>query len=211
MGPELGQNISPTGWVRKRGMIFTSHHDAPVAFPDSMRVLDATVTRVARGSGKVIGPDQRVDVITGLKAMTIWSAWQHYEEKSKGSIETGKLADFVILSRDPTKGDPNTIDQIKVTETIKEGATIFRLTVEEQRKADLMIRPGQDGRNAFTRFLTAAAVYRDLEQLPPYLRQAGTVEYFVNGPHDRGCVVRVLDEMVMAMLRDKSAEAEPAQ
>jgi predicted amidohydrolase YtcJ len=51
----LGQNISPTGWVRKRGMIFTSHHDAPVAFPDSMRVLDATVTRVARGSGKVIG------------------------------------------------------------------------------------------------------------------------------------------------------------
>ena len=112
-------NISPTAWVRNRGMIFTSHHDAPVAFPDSMRVLDATVTRVARGSGKVIGPDQRVDVITGLKAMTIWPAWQHYEEKTKGSIEVGKLADFVILSRDPTKGDVNTIDRIKVTETIE--------------------------------------------------------------------------------------------
>jgi hypothetical protein len=45
-------------------MKFTSHHDAPVAFPDSMRVLDATVTRVARGSGKIIGPHQRVDVVT---------------------------------------------------------------------------------------------------------------------------------------------------
>ena len=134
-------------------MIFTSHHDAPVAFPDSMRVLDATVTRVARGSGKIIGPDQRVDVITALKAMTIWPAYQHYEEKTKGSIEVGKLADFVILSRDPTRGDPNTIDRIKVTETIKEGATIFRLTAEEQRKADLMLKPDRNGEYAFARFL----------------------------------------------------------
>ncbi len=77
--------------------------------------------------------------------MTIWPAYQHFEEKTKGSIEVGKLADFVILSRDPTKGDPNTIDQIKVTETIKEGATIFRLTPEEQRKADLMLKPDRNG------------------------------------------------------------------
>jgi len=159
VGPVLGQNISPTGWVRKRGMIFTSHHDAPVAFPDSMRVLDATVTRVARGSGKVIGPDQRVDVITALKAMTIWPAWQHYEEKSKGSIEVGKLADFVILSRDPTKGDPNTIDRIRVTETIKEGATVFKLTAEEQRKADLMLKPDGSGETAFSRFVRGGSAH----------------------------------------------------
>jgi hypothetical protein len=49
-GPEVGMNISPTGWARKRGMIFTSHHDAPVAFPNSMCVLDATVTRRARAA-----------------------------------------------------------------------------------------------------------------------------------------------------------------
>ncbi len=40
VGPEAGQNISPTGWAMARDMIFTSHHDAPVAFPDSMRVLE---------------------------------------------------------------------------------------------------------------------------------------------------------------------------
>lgn len=157
LGPVLGQNISPTGWVLERGMKFTSHHDAPVAFPDSMRVLDATVTRVARGSGKVIGPEHRVDVITALKAMTLWPAWQHYEEKTKGSIEAGKLADFVILSRDPTQGDPNTIDQIKVTETIKEGNTIYALTAETQRKADLTIRPDAKGNNAFASALNAMA------------------------------------------------------
>ncbi len=50
-------------------MIFATHTDAPVAFPDSMRVLDATVTRRTR-SGDILGPDQRVDVMTALKAMT---------------------------------------------------------------------------------------------------------------------------------------------
>jgi hypothetical protein len=127
VGPEAGVNISPTGWALKRGMIFSSHHDAPVAFPDSMRVLDATVTRRARGSGRIVGPEHRVDVITALKAMTIWPAYHHFEEKTKGSLEPGKLADFVILSKDPTAVEPATIADIEVTETIKEGRTIFRL------------------------------------------------------------------------------------
>jgi hypothetical protein len=59
--------------------------------------------------------------------MTIWPAYQHFEEKTKGSLEMGKLADFVILSKDPTKVEPATIADIRVTETIKEGKTIFRL------------------------------------------------------------------------------------
>ncbi len=74
VGPELAPNISPTGWVTERGMMFSTHHDAPVAFPDSMRVLDATVTRRTRRDGVVLGPEQRVDVTTALKAMTIWPA-----------------------------------------------------------------------------------------------------------------------------------------
>jgi predicted amidohydrolase YtcJ len=127
VGPVAGMDISPTGWVRRRDMIFTTHHDAPVAFPDSMRVLDATVTRRARGSGRIVGPHHRMDVITALKAMTIWPAYQHFEEKTKGSLEVGKLADFVVLSKDPTQVEPTTIADIKVTETVKEGRTIFRL------------------------------------------------------------------------------------
>ena len=60
-------------------------------------------------SGDIIGPAQRVDVMTALKAMTIWPAWQHFEEGTKGSIEIGKLADFVILSADPTAVDRETL------------------------------------------------------------------------------------------------------
>lgn len=148
VGPKLADNISPTGWCLDRGMKFTSHHDAPVAFPNSMRVLDATVTRRSR-SGDIIGPAQRVDVMTALKAMTIWPAWQHFEEDTKGSIEVGKLADFVILDKDPTAVDPETLDQIKVVETIKEGVTVFDLSSAKNAAASL--QPGGASELAFTR------------------------------------------------------------
>ena len=124
VGPELCQNISPTGWARERGMIFTTHHDAPVALPNSMRVLDATVTRRSR-SGRIVGPEQRVDPYTALRAMTIWPAFQIFEEDRKGSIEVGKLGDFVILSANPLEVDPNTLADLKVVGTIKEGATVW--------------------------------------------------------------------------------------
>ncbi len=125
LGPERGSNISPTGWALARGMIFTSHHDAPVAFPDSMRVLSSTVTRVARGSGEVVGPQHRVPPLVGLKAMTLWAAYQHFEDKTKGSIEPGKVADFVVLSDNPLTIDPLRIAGIQVLETIKGGRVVY--------------------------------------------------------------------------------------
>lgn len=140
VGPEAGMNISPTGWALKRGMIFTSHHDAPVAFPDSMRVLDATVTRRSR-TGVIVGPDHRVDPITGLKAMTIWAAYQQGEEGQKGSLEPGKLADLVILSKDPTAVKPEAIADIKVMQTIKEGQTINARDAGKQARAPADITP----------------------------------------------------------------------
>jgi predicted amidohydrolase YtcJ len=90
-----------------------------------MRVLDATVTRRSR-SGDILGPAHRVDVITALKAMTIWPAWQHLEDTDKGSIEVGKLADFVILSGDPTAVDPESLDQLRVMATIKENVVVYQ-------------------------------------------------------------------------------------
>lgn len=125
VGPERAMFISPTGWVRQRGMIFTTHHDAPVALPNSMRVLDATVTRRSR-SNRIIGEDQRVSPYVALQAMTIWPAFQIFEETRKGSIQVGKLGDFVVISGNPLEVDPETIDQLQVVETIKEGRTVWR-------------------------------------------------------------------------------------
>lgn len=196
VGPMAADNISPTGWFRQRGSIFTTHHDAPVALPDSMRVLDATVTRRTR-SGDILGPAQRVDVLTGLKAMTLWAAYQQFEEGSKGSIEVGKLADMVILSDNPTEVPPDDIEKIQVTETIKEGVTIFALTPDEIIKGDLMLPRGTPD-VPFQRFLNAASVYRDFAASGGPMRPgiASVLRQMADAPHDRGCVTRLLDDIV---------------
>jgi predicted amidohydrolase YtcJ len=124
LGPERAANISPTKWLKDAGIPFSSHHDAPVAFPDMMRVLSATVNRVTR-SGQVLGPNQRVEPIVGLKAITLWPAMQYNEGKSKGSIEVGKLADFAILSDNPITIDRLKIEEIKVLKTIKEDKIVY--------------------------------------------------------------------------------------
>lgn len=134
LGPERAVDIVPTGWALARGMIFTSHHDAPVAMPDSMRVLGATVTRVTR-SGQVLGPEHRTTPLVALQAHTLWSAYQHFEEKSKGSLEVGKLADFAVLDGHPLTVDPMKIADIKVVETIKEGKTVYRRDLAPKKVA----------------------------------------------------------------------------
>ena len=72
-------------------------------------------------------PDQRVDPTTGLKAISLWAAKQYGEDKMKGSIEVGKLADFVVLSDNPTTIDRLKISEIKVLKTIKQDKLIYEL------------------------------------------------------------------------------------
>jgi predicted amidohydrolase YtcJ len=124
LGPERADNISPTGWVLERDMMFGSHTDAPVALPDSMRVLSATVTRRSR-TGDILGPMHRVSVDVGLKSLTLWPAWQHFEEDLKGSIESGKLADFVVLSDNPLTVPEDELAEIVVMQTIKEDRVVY--------------------------------------------------------------------------------------
>jgi len=140
-------------------------------------------------------------VITALKAMTIWPAWQHYEEASKGSIEVGKLADLVILSRDPTKGDVNTIDRIKVSETIKQGRSVFTLDAKARPQAGLSIEPGDGGQgSSFQRFLAGAAAYREQAGGPLPLQASLRLPRWPDQGHDAACVSGFLNELSAAML-----------
>jgi len=125
IGPELAQRISPMRSALDAGMRATSHTDAPVALPNLMQVMWATVNRTSR-SGKVMGPDQRLTPAEALKTITLWGAYEHFEEATKGSLEPGKLADMVVLSDNPLTIEPARINTIVVLETIKEGKTVFR-------------------------------------------------------------------------------------
>ena len=125
IGPERAQQISPINSALKKGLHVTSHTDAPVAFPNLMMILWTTVNRVSR-SGTVIGPDERLTPYQALQSITIWGAWQHFEEDRKGSLKAGKLADLVILDKNPLKVDPMTLKDIRVMETIKEGQSVYK-------------------------------------------------------------------------------------
>lgn len=125
LGQERAARISPAVSALKRGIIFTQHHDAPVAMPNSIMILASQVNRTTR-SGKVLGPEQRVSIKDALKSITINAAYQYFEEGHKGSLEQGKLADLVVLDKNPLKVEPAAIKDIKVLETIKEGISIYK-------------------------------------------------------------------------------------
>ena len=124
-GKAQAMYISPMRDAIDAGLRPTNHTDAVVAPLDQMFMLWSAVNRISR-AGAEIGPDQRVTPLEGLKAMTIWAAEQYGEQDTKGSLETGKLADLVILDRNPLTVDKMAIKDIRVVETIKEGKTIYR-------------------------------------------------------------------------------------
>ncbi len=124
VGPEQAAQISPMRSILTTGLHATSHTDAPIALPNLMQVAWATVNRTSR-SGKVIGPDERVTPYEAMQMITIWGAEQFGEQATKGSLEEGKLADFVILSDNPVTIDPKDINSIQVLETVKEGKSVW--------------------------------------------------------------------------------------
>ena len=125
LGQERAYFLSPMKTARALGLRMTNHSDFLVTPLDPMFILWTAVNRTSR-SGQIIGPDERISVLDGLKALTIDGAHQYFEENRKGSIEVGKLADLVILTANPTKVDPAAIKAIKVAETIKGGKSVFR-------------------------------------------------------------------------------------
>jgi predicted amidohydrolase YtcJ len=125
LGPERASRISPANSAIARDMIFTAHHDAPVGLPSSIMIIASLVNRTTR-SGKVLGAEQRISVLDALRSITSHAAYQYHEEHNKGSIEAGKLADFVILDKNPLKVSSEELWNLKVLQTIKEDQTVFQ-------------------------------------------------------------------------------------
>ena len=122
MGPGRAANMSPARWALEAGLRFSSHLDTPVT---PMLPLQAVWSQISREStaGVVIGPEQRIDRTSALRAVTIDAAWQVFMDDKIGSIEPGKRADLVVLSDNPlTAGD---VRSIKVDRTVIDGATVY--------------------------------------------------------------------------------------
>jgi predicted amidohydrolase YtcJ len=126
LGEKRASFLSPFKTAGRKGIVATNHTDYEVTPLNQLFLLWTSVARKSR-TGKVIGADERLTPIEGLRAITINGAYQYFEEDIKGSIEKGKLADFVILSDNLLTVETDKIKDIKVLETIKEGKTIFKL------------------------------------------------------------------------------------
>lgn len=124
-GPERAAHISPLRSALDKGITFALHNDTPVTPISPLMDVFSAVNRLT-SSGKVLGPDQRITVMEALRGVTINGAFMQRLEDKIGSLETGKLADLVILDKDPTKVDPVAIKDIKVEETIVGGQTVYK-------------------------------------------------------------------------------------
>tara|TARA_B100001123_G_C15337466_1_gene1033416 strand:+ start:3810 stop:5519 length:1710 start_codon:yes stop_codon:yes gene_type:complete len=125
MGPERAASISALRSAVERGIRFTVHDDTPVTPVNPLQLVWVSVNRFTK-SGQILGPDERVTPLQALRALTIDAAWQNFEEDIKGSIESGKLADLVILSDNPLTVAPEKIVDIEVLQTIVGGVSVFQ-------------------------------------------------------------------------------------
>ncbi|WP_421997086.1 amidohydrolase [Reyranella sp.] len=125
LGRERAFFLSPARTARAMGIRFTNHSDFAVTPLDPMFILWTSVNRVSR-SGTIIGPDERLTVWDGLRALTIDAAFQYGEEREKGSLEAGKLADLVVLDANPLEVPAANLKDIRILETFKEGRSIHR-------------------------------------------------------------------------------------
>ncbi len=125
LGPRRAENISPIRWALDRGIHCTMHQDAPVVPPNALLAVHNAVNRTTM-SGRVLGQHQKLSVREALRAVTMDGAYQIFEEDAKGSITPGKLADLVILGKNPLTADPSRLRNIPVLETLKEGVTVYR-------------------------------------------------------------------------------------
>lgn len=123
--PEVVDFTSPLRSAAAAGLHVSNHSDYSVTPLDTRFMLWTSMARVSP-TGVVSGPDERLSAYQALQALTTGPAWQIFEEERKGRIKPGLLADFVILDRNPLDTPVEAIKDIKVLETVKEGASVWR-------------------------------------------------------------------------------------
>lgn len=124
LGPERARRISPLKEAMDAKLLFTLHSDCPITPISPLFSIWAAVNRITK-EGNILGPEQRIDVETALKSMTIYGAKLNFDEKVAGSIEVGKQADFVVLEADPTAVNPMEIKDIPILATYIDGQPVY--------------------------------------------------------------------------------------
>ena len=122
--PERSDELFAYGSWRRAGIRVAGSSDAPVISADPLvGIRDAVLRRTA--SGRVLGPDERLTVRDALAMYTSEAAFAMHRDQDLGSLEPGKLADFVIVERSPLEVEPERIADLRVLETVVGGQSAF--------------------------------------------------------------------------------------
>ncbi|MBQ3009122.1 MAG: amidohydrolase [Oscillospiraceae bacterium] len=118
------ETICPVNSAVKNDVVTTFHQDSPVLPPDMLHTVWCAVNRKTKG-GRLLARSEIISVYDALKSITINAAYQYGEENTKGSIETGKDASFVVLSDNPLICEKDKINEIKVEYTILRDEIVY--------------------------------------------------------------------------------------
>lgn len=123
-GKERTRLINPIRSTFNRSII-CSIYDGGTSSVNALKTLKDACTRQTR-AGLVLGKKERISTMNALKALTIHPAIQYGEENLKGSIECGKLANFVLLSHNPLTLKKEELEKLEVLATIMNGQVVYR-------------------------------------------------------------------------------------
>ncbi len=119
--------LDRTAACEAAGIRWTLHSDEPVTEMNPLRCIENAVTRkLWRAPGEVLSGEERISVSAALRAMTIDAAWQCHSDHEIGSLEVGKLADFVVLDADPLEVEVDALSEIAVVETWVGGERVYQ-------------------------------------------------------------------------------------
>ena len=120
MGPDRAMRMDACATAKRIGVPFTIHSDAPVTPLDPLFTAWCAVNRQT-ASGRILGPNERIDVEDALRAITLGAAFTLRLDHLVGSIEPGKYADFAVLDDDPTTVPVETLKDVSVWGTVIDG------------------------------------------------------------------------------------------
>jgi len=123
--PERSDELYAYASWRQAGIRVAGSSDAPVITADPLvGIRDAVLRRTS--SGRLLGPGERLTARDALALYTTEAAFAMHREHDIGSLEPGKLADFVILDRSPLDAEPEQITDIRVLATVVGGQPTFQ-------------------------------------------------------------------------------------
>ena len=124
LGSNIVSNIYPTGSLENWKIPWAIGSDAPMIMPDPILDIYTCATRVSK-SGNPVGKEQAIPISQGIKAYTYGAAYSCFQEGQLGSIERGKFADLVLLSRDPIGLGYYSPTDVNVEMTVIRGRVVY--------------------------------------------------------------------------------------